>query len=69
MNEDTYLIVRCAGCDAVWAMDYEPESCTCDYDGWPEGFDEIVPVPGSDFRDALAKFKADAYPKVTTDGG
>jgi hypothetical protein len=58
-----YLIARCGRCGAVWALDYQPDGCTCDeYRQHP---DDIDSIEADDYRAALDLCPWGRYPSVT----
>ena len=58
-NSDTlmvmiYNVVECEGCQAVWALDYQPDACRCpNPDMVPATFHEI---DAPDYRTAVGRF-------------
>ena len=55
---DEYLIVHCGRCGATWALDFEPQTCTCaDFIEHPD--DAILSIEAEDYESALEIYKAE----------
>lgn len=59
-----YLVAKCGRCGAIWALDFEPDRCTCN-EYSPHRDDDVVgPLAADDYTHAVAV----AYPKSDADG-
>jgi len=54
---DQYLIVKCGRCLQVWALDFQPDACTCaDFIEHPD--DEILTIEADDYEQALEIYES-----------
>jgi hypothetical protein len=51
------LVAHCGRCGATWALDFEPEACTCETYN-PHVDDDVVSGEFNDHTDAVAHYKA-----------
>jgi hypothetical protein len=49
---DEFVVITCLGCHQTWALDFEPDPCTCLLE-YPDSHVEMV--ESDNFRDAVAK--------------
>jgi hypothetical protein len=60
------LVAHCGRCGATWALDFEPEACTCETYN-PHVDDDIVEGEFDDYPEAVDYYRANGTnPQVPT---